>query len=795
MQFDKSLCKDEDGDYGKEKHREQLPDEVHLTKFAAARARELSALTQCLSQPAKTKLAFQSLPVHMRRRVMSHDSRRLPRRLRPGASAADSPVNSRRARRRPHRLLAHFARRQRQHTWLETHIWHAKRFHMTKRWGYSLPEAPCDKAFRACYRAGSAHCLLQDISYLGCIQLSGPVEKLSEGFKTITSPKCGLGIAAKCYVNGEREGNAFVFDINKYPYECLGRVSFIWNNRNISKAFVWIFAHPSFYQDLVDVIVKCFTLTKTDTTLTNLNHYCNKNAIQMVELNKSLNRLRLIGPLSHAILTEVLRPVMLSKDIKGQLVSQSDTNWFKEKLCDDKIREYHSIQTNFWQKMKNLRSPAEMQSKIVLGLNVDDPRVNFPRKRTKALPNYGDAPSLLDLINIPAGLNFSLLWSEEIRKTVFDKKITNLEMNNMRENSNLVPGEMNDALRNVSGIPVLLVQQPGSKNSNFKKLGYNSGWDLILPAGYGMPFWLSLILRGARTGGLRETSKLLFESGNFEFQPDTLPGRNEELRIEAILKEKYFRLPPNKRVNFTKLSINSPFLCHWNTLINNWNNDETNKDDFFVLREKKLLEELQVMITAGKFNKDFSWNLKCLIPIKVLTQAKGKITDFALICLPSDGDKPTMSSSHLVEPLKKDKNEAIRRDIRNKHRKILKSLRRKSVRRRKKILEQSKKFISVPKQNNSSLIQNYLSRMRELWLSSNLDNVRNQCSRETIGYVVKGDFSFTEAKSAGVGYVALKSLEILLKKRTSNKTLVLVRNTLSRQYRYASLDIICDVLT
>lgn len=91
------------------------------------------------------------------------------------------------------------------------------------------------------------------------------------------------------------------------------------------------------------------------------------------------------------------------------------------------------------------------------------------------------------------------------------------------------------------------------------------------------------------------------------------------------------------------------------------------------------------MISTGKFNKDFSWNLKCLIPIKVLTQTKGKIADFALICLPSDGDKPTMSSSHLVEPLKKDNNETTRKAIRIKHKKILKSLRRKSVRRRRKI--------------------------------------------------------------------------------------------------------------
>lgn len=84
--------------------------------------------------------------------------------------------------------------------------------------------------------------------------------------------------------------------------------------------------------------------------------------------------------------------------------------------------------------------------------------------------------------------------------------------------------------------------------------------------------------------------------------------------------------------------------------------------------------------------------------------------------------------------------------------------------------------------------------MQELWLPSDIKNVRHQCSRETIGYVVKGDFCFSDAKSVGIGYVALKSILSLLGKSSTNKNLVLVRNTLSRQYRYAFIEIIPDML-
>lgn len=70
-------------------------------------------------------------------------------------------AKSRKARRRHGNLLLEFNRRQRKNIWLETHIWHAKRFHMVKKWGYCLGDRPTYKCYRPCYRAMSSHCLLQ----------------------------------------------------------------------------------------------------------------------------------------------------------------------------------------------------------------------------------------------------------------------------------------------------------------------------------------------------------------------------------------------------------------------------------------------------------------------------------------------------------------------------------------------------------------------------------------------------------------------------------------------------------
>lgn len=98
---------------------------------------------------------------------------------------------------------------------------------------------------------------------------------------------------------------------------------------------------------------------------------------------------------------------------------------------------------------------------------------------------------------------------------------------------------------------------------------------------------------GGRAGGLREFDNVEFENGNPDFlPPDTNAGRNEEQFMAETYKKKFFRLPPNKRPNYTKLGISNPFSFNWNILAQNWNSQS--KNDFFILRDKKILHEIQV---------------------------------------------------------------------------------------------------------------------------------------------------------------------------------------------------------
>lgn len=249
----------------------RLDENIQTFKFASDHIAEINALTNAITNPNSTKLVFQRLPKHMLRRAMSHNPKRLPRKYRlahtsqmnKSGTPATTKRPSRKYRRKPNNLLAEYRRRQSRVTWLETHVWHAKRFHMVEKWGYKLAQSSCDKTFRSSYRAIANHCLVQDLSYIGCIEIRGPFAALRTGFDRMMGANLGLSICAKVYTNGNRHGTVDLFKPGRYPFGALGRVNFIWKQEDPtmpSVQRVWIFVHPSIYQNVVAEFVSLFAL-------------------------------------------------------------------------------------------------------------------------------------------------------------------------------------------------------------------------------------------------------------------------------------------------------------------------------------------------------------------------------------------------------------------------------------------------------------------------------------------------------------------------------------------------------
>ncbi|KAJ9596564.1 hypothetical protein L9F63_012397 [Diploptera punctata] len=715
-----------------------LPVDLAVRKYVSARAQEIAALTQAIEDPQRTALVFQKLPKHMRRRVMSRTSKRLPRRLREAhmqqlekSGLPPKPKRpSRKYRRRPKNLLLEYNRRQKKFVWLETHIWHAKRFHMIEKWGYKIADVPNDKCFRACYRATANHCLLQDISYYSCIELSGPEHHLLENLEKLTSKDCGLTFRAKAFLKGTREGSVMLFHQNSYPFGAIGRVSFFWKPVTQLKCeenpyrSLWIWVHPAFYQQVKDELISSFAFIEKTSTLCqddmesepisecpssdNDSESCGSpyensdGSVEMILLKDVLNRFRLTGPLSQAALSETLHVAnVLENKCADNEISRKD--WWQEFYgTSEENRSSWKYQNRLWEIIKGSASPSQLPSHLVLSLIVKDPRLELPSKRKKAVPNQSSE----ELKQISPLSCVSPIWNLGVRDLVTKTKLSSGELAEMRSHS-LVPGNMLEELAK-SCIPVLLIQRPGCQDSAQNRIGYSSGWDIVLPAGWALPFWLGLVFRGARPGGLRESNSIEFEAiDEHLFPPDTEAGSKEAEFKRVKLTEQHFRLPPDKRPNFLKLGISSPFICAWKILLTDWTHkslvmptSKCIKEDrvqFFVLRDKVNLECLRSAVESLKTIKSYcdkgnNSDLtvrntdSCLVKVTVHMCSKGSPSDLAIICLPSVSDIDNLLKNPNfpgpVEEIHKDENHEERKNLRNDHKKLLKSLRRKRVKRK-----------------------------------------------------------------------------------------------------------------
>ncbi|NXC49557.1 POP1 protein, partial [Penelope pileata] len=614
---------------------EEMPRFITVSTFAQARAAEIKAMLKAVTQKSSNSLVFQTLPRHMRRRAMSHNVKRLPRRLREIAKKEaekavhqkkeQSKTKSRKARRRHINLVAEFNRRQRKNIWLETHIWHAKRFHMVKKWGYCLGNSPTEKCYRACYRAMTHHCLLQDLSYYCCLELTGKENELLKQLARICNVDTGLTFGAACCLSGRFQGSLNLYRADRYPEDLLGPVTFIWKPRDGSEnRQLWIWMHPALKQDILNELKAIFQCSEPeeicvpepitmlsqekqemdvvqslgekrkkedeegdkavpvkkiigDGTRDPLQSYSwisQTTGIMISDQTMEILRYRLIGPLSHCVLTETLKAASLQTELVD---SESKlNNWWVENCKDSEKVSLHQRQTAIFELLEGISSPSEMPPGTILGLTVGDPRVNLPKKKTKAMPDpekYQDNDKVrqLYLEGVPVECAHSFIWDQDICKNVTENKISEQDLNQMRAQL-LVPGSQLDLGPRESKIPILLVQQPG-KMAGEDRPGWGSGWDIYLPKGWGMAFWIPFIYRGVRVGGLQEASK------HSEYQrtphtpndfPDCPAGMQFAKELETSLLEKFKRRPPAKRANYVKLGTLSPFICPWGQLAKNW---------------------------------------------------------------------------------------------------------------------------------------------------------------------------------------------------------------------------------
>uniref|UniRef100_A0A672YI14 POP1 homolog, ribonuclease P/MRP subunit n=1 Tax=Sphaeramia orbicularis TaxID=375764 RepID=A0A672YI14_9TELE len=832
------------GDYSKE-----MPKYITAGGFARARAAEVKAMLKAVTKRPASCHVFETLPKHMRRRAMSHNTKRLPRRLRLMKKKEQTRSKSRKARRRHGNLLLEFNRRQRKNIWLETHIWHAKRFHMVKKWGYCLGDRPTYKCYRPCYRAMSSHCLLQDLSYYCCIELQGEEDRLLTGLSQLTSKEAGPTFAAALCLSGRRQGSVVVYRAGQYPSQPLGPVTFLWRPRTQGSTHrqLWIWAHPTLKQDLlaelrsvcdcseavVPVVVpepspaevtptvdsepkpkttpgakrkrsskdqsgppaKKILGDGTRSPTTPVTWKSSSSTTVINDLTMEIIRYRLIGPQSHTVITEAF---------EAATSCDPSSLWWPEHCKDENKMHLHQQQADVFHLLKGIFSTAELPPGTILGLTVDDPRLTLPTKKVKALPC--EKRRELVLSGVSEHCCQSFLWDRSVRDNVIDNKISEQELNRMRSEV-LVPGSRLPVPPQ-GRVPVLLVHQPG-KQVGHEMSSWGAGWDLLLPKGWGMAFWVPLVYRGVRIGGLNMSLKHSQNKSAPHFPhdyPDCPAGVHFQEEQEAELLDKFKRRPPAKRTNYIKHGCLAPFCCPWQQLAEEWEHitreggeeregagrsrTTTEADTVMEGRWRPLVRIIRthssLRLLSGWCKPTTSKGQRAcrlrlpppsldlsavksfltshrmtLVWVRLSLLSGGKPELHGIVCVPTSEDLKQLKAS------KKAAAPSLPSD---------------------KTVEKETELSSASDPNIPITSSSPLDLVLGLWPDP-LPSVASHCSRLTLGWVTQGDFSLSAGCGEALGFVSVPGLlNTLQNQPMEHRGTVLLRNPTSLQYRFAKIN-------
>jgi ribonuclease P/MRP protein subunit POP1 len=95
------------------------------------------------------------------------------------------------------------------------------------------------------------------------------------------------------------------------------------------------------------------------------------------------------------------------------------------------------------------------------------------------------------------------------------------------------------------------------------------GFSLLVPAGWGMPFWQSLVFTGSLIAGYKERRNQCLEAGKPSFPedyPNTSAGRAYWATRAATDELRWLRKPMSKRLNFARFQGNDTWKPNWHQL-------------------------------------------------------------------------------------------------------------------------------------------------------------------------------------------------------------------------------------
>lgn len=464
---------------------------------------------------------------------------------------------------KPPILRAKFRKRQVHKSWLPTHLFHAKRAHMTPPsaplWRFAMPLTPTQKSYRPTHRAILERgAVAWDTSYMATIGLEGEQRSIEGMLK-------GLGVGSKAsdvdvwgvkggkWRRGQRILESFAFE-REAPHRLIAPITIVWcapssteeaQSRPEEKRKRWLFlrVHPSAFYQLWEEMTRLAKVAKP--------------SVNVEDLRFELGSIEITGPGSTEALHGALWPT-------------------KAIDLPESSHEY------VWSGLAGVADPSTLPSGALLAFTIQDPRLHHPPRTIELPETQVDQTRLLELLSS---------WPcDQVGKTaeIFDRtgrlrgsKLASQKAINRRK-SLANPGEYPTSIATDPDIPVLLYT-----NVSFGTIGKKSGrasWTVLTPWKAIQPIWYALMYyplstgQQPRFGGLREQQQLPFEAGRPWFPadyPGTKAGWDWEVMERRRRWDEWQRRPKSKRASWEKVDlgdgrrgeVGEGWSCDWALLL------------------------------------------------------------------------------------------------------------------------------------------------------------------------------------------------------------------------------------
>jgi ribonuclease P/MRP protein subunit POP1 len=434
---------------------------------------------------------------------------------------------------------AKYRKRQIHKTWLPTHMFHAKRAHMTPPnqplWRFALPLTSTVKSYRPTHRASKDRgAVAWDTSYMSTISIHGNQQSIESLLRALGLAKSDAASTTKGqkWRQGSRIWQGWLYERDMYPNHPIAPATIVWRADSDPSAKqsrqILIRLHPSAFSQLWDQLTQLAKIQKPQLTIEDLRF--------------EIGSIEIVGPASTEALTSALWPIGAGDGGKSSIEST-------------------------WPLLAGVQNPSTLPANALLAFDISDPRLHHPpRTAPSALGNQESQQQLLELLTD---------WPFDTAQTtpgIFNRarrqascRALQSQKGINRRKSAATPGTYPDPLAQDPRIPIMAFPSPAQPNVKQRSKERNScSWVVLLPWKTVPAVWQSLmyypISTGGqvRMGGLNEQRQVAFETGVPWFPgdfPGTRAGDLWEASESAKRKAQWEAKPKGKRVEWDSVTL------------------------------------------------------------------------------------------------------------------------------------------------------------------------------------------------------------------------------------------------